>query len=59
MKYEIKQRLAGTKQAYWTLRVTDSSGNVVAVHTGKGAAGLGYVSGIRQRRWPDATKLAS
>jgi hypothetical protein len=59
MKYEIKQRLAGTKQAYWTLRVwTSPDQECPIVHSGKGSAGLSYVQGILRSRYPNATKVA-
>lgn len=57
--YRIRQRLAGTKQAYWTLQVWEAGAaedaSPIAVHTGKGRAGQTYVSGIRSRRYPKAT----
>lgn len=57
MEYEIKQRCAGTKAAYWTLRVwTSKDAECPVVHTGKGTAGLGYVQGILKRRYPNAKK---
>ena len=56
--YRIEQRLAGTKHAYWTLKVwaagTSQDETPMAVHTGKGSAGQTYVSGIRSRRYPNA-----
>jgi len=57
MEYELKQRLAGTKQAYWTLRVWRSKdAEVPIVHTGKGTKGLGYVQGILKSRYPNAKR---
>jgi hypothetical protein len=54
MEYSIEQRLAGTSQAYWILRVWAPGQETPTVHTGKGSKGLKYVSEIRQRRYPNA-----
>jgi hypothetical protein len=56
--YEIRQRLAGTRQAYWTLRVFQNGKETpIAVHSGKGQAGYRYVSNIQKVRYPDAKKI--
>lgn len=35
MKCQFETRLAGTKHQYFILRILDSQGNIVKVHTGK------------------------
>lgn len=54
-KYEITNRLKGTKQAYWILKVWREGEDIpFAVHTGKGKNGYRYISDIRNKRYPNA-----